>query len=140
MEEYLAIKGNTHYLANIDFDEAMCFDAFGNSQGSVTGKYAILNSISRTEIDILSVLGDQISGVCDVYFSGVSGTVSRSAFDVARGASKKMPLVSHRIYRVKRDDLSPGVRQLLIPIKKNSISISDLMLQLGVKSYSNVGG
>ena len=138
MQEFLATKGNIHYLINIDYDEAMSFDCFGNCQGSVTGKYAVLNSISRTEVNILSVIGDQISGVCNVYFDGYEGTVGRSAFDVARDASKKLQVATYRTYRVQRDDLSPGIRQLLIPIKKDTIPADGVFAQLGVKRYNKL--
>lgn len=138
MQEYLATKGNTHYLINVDYDEAMTFDCFGNCQGSVIGKFAILNSISRTEVNILSVIGDQVSGICNVYFDGYEGTVGRSAFDVARDASKNLQVATYRIYRVKRDDLFPGIRQLLIPIQKDSIPVDALFKQLGVKRYNKM--
>lgn len=138
VQEYLATKGNVHYLINVDYDEAMSFDSFGNCQGEVSGKFAVFNSISRTEVNILSVIGDQISGICNVYYNGYEGTVSRSAFDVARDASKKLQVASYRIYRVKRDDLSPGIRQLLIPLKKDSAPVDSIFSQLGVKRYNKI--
>lgn len=123
MREYLGKTGNAMYLINLDTNECRVFNKFGRLEKSMTGFLGYAECMSLTEIDILSVIGDPVMDICEVYIDGFKGTVSMGYNNLLSSLfsdqSRSKYLVDLLLYRIVHPE---GVMQLLLPCKKGVVS------------------
>lgn len=124
MTEYFGIKGNVHYIINQDFDEAYTFNNFGEGISRVLVREALLEIYkNKIEVDVISVLGETGSNVCEVFFKGSPITIEKGYLDVYSILSKRIKRVNHLVYRLKHDRT---VSQILFVVNKDSVSQQEL--------------
>lgn len=135
MREYLCKVGKTIYLVNLDIDEGYIFNSFGDPQGISTGKLAYINAISRTEVDLISFLGEIMVGKSEIYFNGEIGVVNMDYMSAYQKMKDVLPKADYLVYRVKHEE---GAIQVLIPCKKGMLSKSDIENVLGTLKWSKL--
>lgn len=129
MREYLGRSGNIVYLINLDTNECESFNKFGKMEGKTTGILGYAGSKSLVEIDILSLIGDPVMSICEIYFNGYKGTVPIGYSEVLSRLSGKLSLVDPVIYRVVHPE---GVMQILLPCRKGKLINKELEQLLGM--------
>lgn len=128
--QYIGIKGNTHYLLDRESKEAYIFTDLGTAVDKCSSDIALIETKGKCqEIDILSILGEQGAKVCEVYFNNRAYTVESPYLDVYAKLSSHLNRHSHIIYTIKHPE---RVKQILIPLVKNSLSDKSLRRILGV--------
>lgn len=136
MEQYLGIKGNTHYLINKDNNEAYSFDNFGTSISKCSANSALVELMGKCfEVDILSILGEQGSNKCELYFNGYTAIVNNPYLDVYAKLNKFVKRRNHIIYSIKYPN---KVKQILLPLVKDSISCSQISSLFGILNWTLV--
>ena len=124
--EYLVVKGSYHYLVDMDSNMGYSFTEFGQSIEPVNARYAVTLDGSVTEVDLLSILGDVTLPDCELYLNGSREVVKGSSMNLYAKLSKALQRASITPYRVVRKDM-PGLVQILIPLRKGSSSLSDVL-------------
>lgn len=127
--EYIGIRGNTYYLLDKDSDEAYSFNDKGTAINKCSSKDALIELMGKCyEVDIISILGEQGSKVCELYFNGETITLDMPYLDVYARLNSHITRFNHIIYTIKH---SNRVKQILIPLVKHTITIGKLKSILG---------
>lgn len=129
--EYLSVKGSNHYIIDMVSGEGYSFSAYGAQIEKVSSSYVISMCNVLVEVNILSILNDVSSNLCEVYFLGRKALIKEKGMEVFKRISKCFERENHLIYRIKRDDC-PGLVQILIPFKKGKVSLQYLSKELGI--------
>lgn len=135
MRELIGKKGNQTYLINIDFDEAYIFNQFGEGLSGTNSTLAAATLGVTTEIDILSILGESGSNVCQVLFNGEVATVSLGYMQTYFKLQPSVLVADTIIYRINHEE---GANQILIPLKKNTINTSVIEEVLGTLTWNKL--
>lgn len=121
MNEFIGKSGRDIYLISKDTGEACKFNSFGEKTDSVDVGFAILSSKYLGPVDILSVVGEPSSPVCEVYFGGKVAVIRGNYFEVY-GKLREIRLMDSSVpLRIMHND---NAMQILMPYKKGSISKS----------------
>ena len=126
--EYYIVKGENHYLVDLETGEGYAFDNFGKSIGPVDACYASIMGFSNP-VDILSILCDT-SPICEVYYKGKKLRLNEKGMSVYRKIPKEFPRKTYIAFRVIRNECL-GLTQILIPFEKDCVSFNDLSNVLG---------
>lgn len=125
MREYLCVSGNTHYILSPDTGEARMFTDMGVDRGSIPYPSAVtLAGKYPKEIQIISILGESLKEVCEVFYKGKGMVVNENYLNVYSKLSK-LPKVSHLVYKVKH---SSTVSQIILPIRADVDVSSELQM------------
>lgn len=135
MREYLCKVGRSIHLVNLDTDEGYTFNSFGDPLSLSSGKLAYASSMSRLEVDLLSVLGESCINVCEIYFQGEIGVVNTNYMSAYQKLKDIIPKADYLVYRVKHVE---GAIQILVPCKKNMLSKLDIENTLGTVKWSKL--
>ena len=129
--QYIGIRGNTYYLMDKNSNEASAFNSLGAAINSCSADLVFIETRGNCfEVDILSILGEQGLGVCEVFFKGKTYTINAPFLDVYAKLNKHLSRYNHIIYSIKH---TTKVKQLLIPLLKNSLSDEELKSLLKIK-------
>lgn len=129
MREYLGRSGNFVYFINLDTNECRVFNKFGKLEKSTSGLLGYAESKSFVAIDILSILGDPMVAMCEVYLAGYKCSVPLGYMEVLNRVSGRLPLFECAVYRIVHPE---GVLQVLFPCKPGMLSGKTLEDLLGV--------
>lgn len=134
--EYYTHKGNNYYLIDLNSDEGYSFSEFGSSLGKVNAKYVVSISNMLTPVDILSILYDVTTNICEIYYKGKKALISEKGMNVYRKIPKDFPKETFIAFRISRQEQEYiGVSQLLIPFKKDCVSFEMLNNLFGIKAW-----
>lgn len=128
MREYLGRSGNLVYLGNLDFDECRVFNRFGKLERRASGVIGYAESRSRVEVDLLSIIGDTMMNMSEVYLDGRKATVGLSFSGVIARLGGKLELEDSNVYRIVHED---GFIQVVLPLKKGKQGIVEIEKAMG---------
>ena len=129
--EYLGSKGSSYCIIDDNSSVAYTFSDFGKSINAIDRKMAVLECKGILQVNVLSVLGDLNSKVSEVYFLGKTLKVNMNYLSTYAILSKmKLTRANFNIFRVLRED--SHICQILVPLKLNTLSLSEISSALGV--------
>lgn len=129
MREFLGRKGNLVYLINLDTNESAVFNKFGSQESLTTGVLGYADIKYPVEIDLLSLLGDPMTNMCEVYLVGKKGVIPLCYTTVLARLSGRLSLEEPVVYRIVH---SQQVMQVLLPVRKGTLTPEKLATMLGV--------
>ena len=133
--QYLGRRGNYYYLLDEDSNEAYSFDSFVESVNSLPyldARIKINNTISRVEL--VSILGEPLSRVCEVYFNGYTAQVPKGYKDVYSILVNALNLHTRVFFRINRSTS----QQIILATKQESTSRETLGALLGIFEWVKV--
>ena len=119
--EYLSHKGNDYYIIDLDTDEGYSFSEYGRVIERVNAKYVASICRVLNPVDVLSILSDVNSNMCEIYFKGKRAIVNLKGMSVYSRLPRDLPKETFIVFRILRDDCI-GLTQLLIPFKKGLVT------------------
>lgn len=119
MNEYIGKSGRITYIVSRESEEACSFNSFGEKIEMVDVGYAIVSSKFYEPVDILSVLGEPVTPVCEIYFNNEVAVVKGNYFDVYHKLKDLSLMMNSIPLRIPHES---NVMQLLIPYRKGAIS------------------
>lgn len=124
-KEYLSVKGSNMYLIDIDSGEGYSFSEYGGAIEKVTAGYVLSICKVVNRVDILSILSDSSSDMCEIYFQGKRAIVQDKGINVFRKIPKSYPRETYVTFRIVRPDCM-GLTQILVPFKYNCVTFEML--------------
>lgn len=123
---YFICKGSYYYLVDKVSGEGFSFSNFGRSIERVPADYALSIGGNVEEADIISILYDVNSNVCEIYFNGSKKRIKQKGMSVFAILKHHVKLLTYIPFRVIRDDCQ-GLNQLLLPVEVGSISFNEIL-------------
>lgn len=130
MREYLGQNGNTFYIINQDYNEAVSFDIYGHElESNMTATRAVSGCLKVEPVDIVSLLGTSLTVVgsdySEIYFNGKTASLSLPYLTVFAKLRKGIRSIGGRYYFRK----SEGYTQVVLAVKKDTVT-EDLLSEL----------
>lgn len=136
MEQYFGSKANTYYLIDRGCNLAYSFDNFGTAINKCSADSALVELMGKcSETDIISILGEAGSKMCEIYYNGYSAVVNKPYLDVYAKLDKVVNRKNHLVFTIKHQE---RVKQILLPLIKGSTSLNQLSSALGGLEWSLV--
>lgn len=123
---YFICKGSYYYLVDKVSGEGFSFSNFGRSIERVPADYALSIGGNVEEADIISILYDVNSDVCELYLNGSKKLIKKKGMSVFAILKKRVKLLTYIPFRVVRDDCQ-GLNQLLLPVEEGSINFNEVL-------------
>lgn len=123
---YFICKGSYYYLVDKVSGEGFSFSNFGRSIERVPADYALSIGGNVEEADIISILYDVNSDVCELYLNGSKKLIKKKGMSVFAKLKKRVKLLTYIPFRVVRDDCQ-GLNQLLLPVEEGSINFNEVL-------------
>lgn len=123
---YFICKGSYYYLVDKVSGEGFSFSNFGRSIERVPANYALSIGGNVEEADIISILYDVNSDVCELYLNGSKKLIKKKGMSVFATLKKRVKLLTYIPFRVVRDDCQ-GLNQLLLPVEEGSINFNEVL-------------
>jgi hypothetical protein len=123
---YFICKGSYYYLVDKVSGEGFSFSNFGRSIERVPADYALSIGGNVEEADIISILYDVNSDVCELYLNGSKKLIKKKGMSVFATLKKRVKLLTYIPFRVVRDDCQ-GLNQLLLPVEEGSINFNEVL-------------
>lgn len=125
-DTYFICKGSYYYLVDKASGEGFSFSNFGRSIERVPADYALSIGGNVEEADIISILYDVNSNVCEIYFNGSKKRIKQKGMSVFAILKNHVKLLTYIPFRIIRDDCQ-GLNQLLLPVEVGSISFNEIL-------------
>lgn len=123
---YFICKGSYYYLVDKVSGEGFSFSNFGRSIERVPADYALSIGGNVEEADIISILYDVNSDMCELYLNGSKKLIKKKGMSVFATLKKRVKLLTYIPFRVVRDDCQ-GLNQLLLPVEEGSINFNEVL-------------
>lgn len=123
---YFICKGSYYYLVDKVSGEGFSFSNFGRSIERVPADYALSIGGNVEEADIISILYDVNSDMCELYLNGSKKLIKKKGMSVFATLKKRVKLLTYIPFRVVRDNCQ-GLNQLLLPVEEGSINFNEVL-------------
>lgn len=123
---YFICKGSYYYLVDKVSGEGFSFSNFGRSIERVPADYALSIGGNVEEADIISILYDVNSDMCELYLNGIKKLIKKKGMSVFATLKKRVKLLTYIPFRVVRDNCQ-GLNQLLLPVEEGSINFNEVL-------------
>lgn len=130
VREFYGVLGNEYMIANLDFNECCVFDDFGGFKRDkgVIGSCSIVK-----KVNVLSVLHDNYSNDCEIYFAGKSIRVDQKGLVVFNVLRQQFENYIGTPFRYSRYIDGTKVSQFLLVYEDGVLSNSMIKVALSNK-------
>lgn len=118
--EFLGISKNKKYIISKDLDEAASFDSYGVMENIMSSGSAIALCSYLKPIDIVSLVGDPTTDMCEIYWNGQTAMVDSGYLEVYYSLSDVSKCEFALPMRISHEE--EYTMQILIPFKKGIVS------------------